>query len=131
MCSDAVELSSLDTSTVDNLSHDTLPLDSLSRDGRPITTQLKPEIITPSLTSVVPDAQRDITRSAELVVTNSFMHGATANSARTDSDISNTTLPSNVMPVSSALLNTAAITNRASKVSLASQQHPKLSLIHI
>ena len=126
LCSDAVELC-CDTVTADSLSCDTLPVDSLSRDGRSVAAQLKPDVITSVLTPIVPEPQRDISRSSEMIVTNSHVqkYSSASNSAGIHNTVASMAVPSIVMPTPSAAVDTMAVTSRAAKMSFASQQHPK------
>jgi len=129
LCSDAADLCG-DTVTVDSLSRDRLDsvsrrdrLDSVSRDSRSAITQLKSDVITSTLTSVVPELQRDLSRSAELMVTNTHNQGSVTDLTGVHS--TTTTVPSIVVPTASELASPSAVTGRVSKLSATSQQRPK------
>jgi len=112
VCSDAVDLC---CDTVDSV----VSRDSLSLDGRSV-----PDVITSSLTLVESEPESDITRSSKLSVTNSLVckDDSQTNSTSVQNAI---TVPSIVVPTSSALDNSAAVTSRVSKISLANQQRLK------
>ena len=115
--------------------HDLLAIDSLSAADtvppfdavRPTTTQLKPDVSTSTvmLTAAVEPVARDLTRSAEFFTPHTSRHGVMRDSVSADGVVSS----SAVMPVTSTLANTSTVAaaglSRSSRVSLATQQHPK------
>jgi len=132
LCSDAVDLG-FDTVTVDSLSRDRLDslsrrdrLDSLSRDSQSAITQLKSDVITSTLTSVVPEPLRDLSRSAELTVTNTHKQSSVMDSTGVHNAVGTAaTVLSIVVPSASELASPGTTMSRVSKISVTSHQRPK------